>query len=601
MEAAEPENQDDIREAIERENRDDILPLLMHMYSGSKDDYGKEHVPPLPLSLDRVNEGRSSPSNNLLFKLPLEILGEILQNVDSASLADLALVNRDCRQWARSRQFASIKWDYGKETFEMLSLLVAETFERKANQGATLSPSLGACIRRITVAARPEEVTNCHKVSLDESFARLDEEVRNRRLAAAGQTYFKTYLPIIQEILSTPNVLPHLELLDWEDMICLPRSFFDGLAHSRIRHLKIYRACVGEDFTIGPLDKLATSLSLRTLHLELMTQIHKRDEVNLAPLSASLLRLCAPTLESLTWITIHNKGRHSFAAAGLNSAPSFPCLRSLRLEMVDFLDSSMLDAFLQSKLQTLSIYNSFDSVYSNSFHNCGSIRTLRTFVFETFGEDYLHCLRFLHANTQLSKLSLENPASTVFLKTQLLPLLSRSFSNLTSLRIAWKDNSIPNSALELVSSLMGLQQIHLSAGNDSGWKQDWQIDHKAIQKHLRKLTCLKNMAFSRDSYKTESSRFPVDHYYAEKFFADEYPLNFDERDSIWEQIHRTRMLTEANAYLHLMPQLEWLYFGQIPMGFTPLPGTQGKTAVALNTERDDCWTFLREMFGVKED
>lgn len=124
MEAAELENQDDRWEATEREMRDDVLPLLMHMYSGgSKDDYGKEHVPPLPLSLDRVNEGRSSQSNNLLFKLPLEILGEILQNVDSASLADLALVNHDCRQWARSRQFASIKLDYGEESFDMLSLL----------------------------------------------------------------------------------------------------------------------------------------------------------------------------------------------------------------------------------------------------------------------------------------------------------------------------------------------------------------------------------------------------------------------------------------------------------------------------------------------
>lgn len=416
-------------------------------------------------------------------------------------------------------------------------------------------------------------------------------------MADAGHTYFKIYLPIIQRILSTPNVLPHLELLDWEDIICLPRSFFDDLTRSHIQHLKIFRACVGEDFTIGPLDRLATSLPLRTLHLELLTQVHKMGELNLAPLSASLLRLCAPTLESLTWVNLHNKGGHSFAAAGLNSAPSFPCLRSLRLEMVDFLDSSMLDALLQSKLQTLSIYNSIDSVYSKSFHSCGLIRTLRTFVFETFGEDYLHCLVILQANTHLSKLSLETPASTVFLKTQLLPLLSHSFPNLTSLRIAWKDISIPDSALELICSLMSLQQIRLSAGNESGWKHDWQIDHRAMQKHLRKLTCLKNMAFSRDSYKTELSRFPVDHYYAENFFADEYPLNSDERDCIWEQIHRARILTEANAYLHIMPQLEWLYFGQIPMGFTELPGNQGKTAVALSTERDDCWTFLRDVWS----
>lgn len=97
-----------------------------------------------------------------------------------------------------------------------------------------------------------------------------------------------------------------------------------------------------------------------------------------------------------------------------------------------------------------------------------------------------------------------------------------------------------------------------------------------MQKHLRNLTSLKKIAVSGDSYKTELSLHIIEYYYVEKFFAEANPEDIEEREAIWEQVHRNRMLTEANAYVHLMPQLEWLYFGQVPMGFTKLPGTQGE-------------------------
>ena len=57
----------------------DITHLLMHMFGGSKDEYGKDVVPPYPLLFDRVNEGRLPLSKSALFKLPLEILGMVLQ------------------------------------------------------------------------------------------------------------------------------------------------------------------------------------------------------------------------------------------------------------------------------------------------------------------------------------------------------------------------------------------------------------------------------------------------------------------------------------------------------------------------------------------
>ena len=67
--------------------------------------FEEDTIPVEPLSFDRVNEGRAPRTNALLFHLPFEILNVILQFVTSESLSSLALVNWDCRQWARSRQF----------------------------------------------------------------------------------------------------------------------------------------------------------------------------------------------------------------------------------------------------------------------------------------------------------------------------------------------------------------------------------------------------------------------------------------------------------------------------------------------------------------
>lgn len=221
-----------------------------------------------------------------------------------------------------------------------------------------------------------------HQISLSESFVELDKKERNRRCADAGRTYFETYLPAIQWILSTPTVLPHLELLDWEDKITtLPRSFFDDLTRSHIQHLRLYRVRVDEEFTTGSHYRLATPWPLRTLHFEIDPQTKKKWKISMVPLWASLLHLCAPTLESLTWTDYYSctTGERSPAAAGLNSALSFPCLCNLKIYGVRFTDASMLDALLQCKLQTLHISGPFDPMHQKSFQNRGSIPAFRTF------------------------------------------------------------------------------------------------------------------------------------------------------------------------------------------------------------------------------
>lgn len=114
--------------------------------------------------------------------------------------------------------------------------------------------------------------------------------------------------------------------------------------------------------------------------------------------------------------------------------------------------------------------------------------------------------------------------------------------------------------------------------------------------HLSKLSSLRKIAFSRDSYKNSIRvlDLPSAAYYEDKLFQVEGSNN---QDKTWERIHCQRMLAEANTYVSMMPKLEWLYFGQLPMLVTVLPETGHRTAISLSKERDDCWTLLQNMFG----
>lgn len=584
------------------ERHGEILNLLMTMFSGTKDEYGKEVVPPLPLSFDRVNEGRPPCSTAQLFRLPFEVLAVILQHIPSGSLASFAMVNRDCRQLARSRQFASIHLNYSQHTFSLLLLLMDEKYERAKSGGSIRLPSLGACIRRITVSTHPGWVTYRHGVALDRQFIELSEDIKTRRLASAYNMFFCNYLPIIESVLSDRTTMPYLELLDWEDKIVLPCSFFNALARSSIRHLKLFRVQLEEEFEIE-LPKALSSYGwpLRSLYLEVGSCLSKKEKINTSMLCTSMLRLCAPTLESFRWESAFTPDECSFWTTTPDSVPSFASIRDLALEYVQVADPSILIALVQDRLRTLKTDIAENPIYTTFFQKRGSIPALQTFIWSALRMPVTQPLDFLRANAHLLKLRLECPTPGSFLDSQLLPLLSISFSKLTSLSLVWEDTNISNSALETISSLRTLKQIHLSAGNQFGWRHNWLITHGLIRKQLRKLTCLGKIAFSRDSYSDGQLPSTCDYYYEDKFFWRHRPITPEIREKKWERIHRKRMLIEANRYIRKMPRLKWLYFGQIPMSVEKLQGAEGKHAVALSYERDDCSTLLSNIFGWQTD
>lgn len=208
-------------------------------------------------------------------------------------------------------------------------------------------------------------------------------------------------------------------------------------------------------------------------------------------------------------------------------------------------------------------------------------------------------LQFLQANSQLQQLSFTYPIPSQVLEFQLLPLLSTSFLNLKSLDLQWESASISNRALTMISALKSVNRISLSAGKQF----EWLIDHQSMRQCLHKLPLLRKIAFSRDSYDKRIPGSQAGDYYL-FFDLTEQELgelhNFQSPREAWEHIHRQSVLREADTYLEIMPQLEWLFFGQIPMSVSDDRKAGKKVAQALSG-RDDCSTLLRRMFGGRVD
>lgn len=144
----------------------------------------------------------------------------------------------------------------------------------------------------------------------------------------------------------------------------------------------------------------------------------------------------APTLQSLEWIDRCEKGGHSFGTDGSTSAPCFTHLRNHCLSGIRFLDSFMLNAFLENNPRISGVGFRSGPEYANFSQTRGSILSLKQFDLWALDEDAGPTLRFLMANTQLSTLSFQHPIPAVFLDTQLLPLLCNLFFKLTSLSLS---------------------------------------------------------------------------------------------------------------------------------------------------------------------
>ena len=573
----------------------ELTDLLMPRFTGTKDDFGKEVVAPLPLTLDRVLEGRKPVSKAMLFSLPYEIIAQILQNVPKECLTSLALVNSDCRQMARSRQFASLCWDYGPHTKDILLLLLKESAERMRNGGVTKKPALGPCIRRVTVAAEPYWIKALHNIDVSQEFYALPKAEQSSRLGAGRENYFGSYLASIQLLLGFSRiVMPHLELFDWRDSVSLPSEFYESIVKSTIKHFKVDRAGVSEPFLLALSKNHAWGhWPLQSLDIEVNGTLSTSFSANVAPLCTSLLRACAPTLVSLTWCHFLGGG---FRTERLAPFPAFPSLRHLRLGHGLLGDAALLKRLIHDELVSLDCDPRGKNAVKQFFQDRGCVPGLKTFVCQIidWNRPENQSLSFIEANPQLSKLAFTWALSKSLMENRLLPLLVHSFHNLKSLDIRFVDRQITSSAMEQIGKLTSLEQLHLSAGEQLGWKHEWPIEHSTMRKYLSSLSLLKRLACSRDSYDNGVAE-GVERYYVSGLYARGDNVEITRKE--FEAGHISRMLHQAVLYVKELPQLEWLYFGQIPMAVVRPDRSGQKTVKALSHERDECLTLLGDMFG----
>jgi hypothetical protein len=107
---------------------------------------------------------------------------------------------------------------------------------------------------------------------------------------------------------------------------------------------------------------------------------------SVTPLCASILRLCAPTLERLTWknndfspVFPNNKAQLQSLGNDPSDIPRFPGLRFLDLaNNVIFSDSASLESFLHAPLIVFVVHAKLTE--KAIFRKRGYIPTLETFV-----------------------------------------------------------------------------------------------------------------------------------------------------------------------------------------------------------------------------
>ncbi|KAF1348223.1 hypothetical protein EJ07DRAFT_142204 [Lizonia empirigonia] len=592
--------------------------LMIPTFSGTKDDFGKEVQEPCPLSFDRINEGQPFSSDFLLSRLPIELTWHVVKQVAKEDLRNLALVNRDCRQLARSRQFAMVGLDYSDRAIGILDVLVKEYEERFKNHGKTMAPSIGACIRKITVATNPGWITQHHNVENSREFLALDAGVQQERLDQACEAFFGTYRPKLNLVLSNAQVLPRLESLTWTDNAPVDGSFFNAVISSNVRHFVLQRVPLGKWDSLD-LSSRNCKWRLESLYLDIVSAT-KQDSPT-GSLTCSLLCLASPTLKSLTWesFDLHSRSVVQLPDS-VNEYPSFRKLQDLRIGNLTRFEPGWLDVLIQpgdsSPIRSLEIDICSNEMVVDFFCKCGYLPNLEIFVWSSWDFKVSNpSLAFLQANFHLRKLKIDG-AAPGFLEDRVLPLLCRQFASLTSLSIRWPEDldHVPQSALDQISSLQGLEQLCLSTGCQHGWKHSWVIDHGAIRNCVRHLPNLRKLAFSRDTYTEQvlhaQAEMDPERYYENKTLRNFSTLiarpYFQEGDIekklelAWEMQHRNDMVTLAAEYARTLAKLEWIFLGQRPIRIDRSL-TKIAKPVPLSTERDDCWTYLEQLFGREND
>lgn len=301
---------------------------------------------------------------------------------------------------------------------------------------------------------------------------------------------------------------------------------------------------------------------------------------------SSLLRLCAPTLETLLWT---DGSLETYQTFGNNCPPNFPRLRTLTLGQSS-MDTSVMEVFLKCHLENLFLTRipSVGAGIYKALNSHGCMPSLKMFSHQE------PQLNFLRSNRHLSKLDFQDFSANLSLLTDVLPLLS-TFPNLKSLRVYFNTGGvhgdgfhsrIPETGLRLLGKLKSLNQLFIACGRSAmAGAGPWLVDHDEIRQHLSPLSHLRRLAFGYDTYKLMLI----------------LPRVLPGRETRFrEHHHNARIMAEVEKYLQVFPDLEWILLGGHAIRIEPMKETSTGVCRRFHisdlrgTKKDRC---LGKMFG----
>ncbi|KAI9650037.1 hypothetical protein NHQ30_000050 [Ciborinia camelliae] len=541
---------------------------------------------PLPLNMGCAMENQPLTTDTILFKLPIEILQWILDLFcpKGKDLASFALVNREFRQLARSRQFAVVRFDFTPHSLAMIDLLYEEGIRRKSDNGAIHFLSLGACIGSITV--------NLHKYFQQQLPQRVKRRLESPShqddkfgvLTAAssgnGESKEEDFLPEnairldrhmhdyflrLRKVLGSPWTLPYLQTLKWNIDYYIDTKLFQALVSPTTRNLILFDINVDEVHLSHPLP----AFPLRTL----IVRAHQTNmEGKTDGLCITLLRKCASTLGCLVWHGDIAIDRSTPA----DSLLDFPRLKSLYLRDENP-NTSIVNALLKSKvLENLRIdFFMPSNVAARSLLDThGRIETLNTFSFSN------PPMEFLKANDQLSHINFDSArvGYNCTIDCQNVLRILSTFSNLTSLAIHFRKHrkGFPIDSLKLIGRLTTLNQLLIS-----NYVEPFApiTDHKVILTALHPLKSLERLVIQGDLYVTDLNQGRPDQYYNARHAIDGEPFNPSMSEEAirkaktdpqagglyWLKRHQLMLFPIACRYFHSFGQLKLLFVGKSPI------------------------------------
>lgn len=511
-----------------------------------------------------------------IFRLPQYCVDQILSNLSGPDFAALAFIDKDCRQLARTRQFRSIWIDFSSASLALLRKLVDEVCDRTMNHGLGPKWTLGACIRRITVACAGAVKDPTHKSSWVEALRRGHEAVECHQ----------SHMNALE--LAIKYALPNLDFLDWLDRVPMSPVFTAALLSSRLTRLELHCIVLSEDFDpFGDATALDSIDSHRLRLRRLVLSVGGFSEsTSCALFTKSILKLAAPTLEELVWDDSMNSMRKSsFGPKHI----MFGRLRKLHLIGIRPEDDVVLSSFFPASNEKVKVTHLWlqgpETMLGPFFAKRGYIPSLThlNWIDFAYRPDVDSCLSFIAANPQLQYFRCEDimPKLSDY---RLIPMFSSNFNNLTSLALARDAVTVPPRSLRLIAKIATLRYLWLSAGLECGEKLGWMVDHDCLRKELRPLTQIVWFILTRDAYPNGNQDFtPPRHAKSQQ----------------WEDSHRKLMMTQAMEFARGHPKLEWVHFGQIPMAINRVAGEAEDViqAVPLTKIRKDCWRLLEEMWG----